>query len=289
MRLAHLIAMLFAALLTAPAEAGERFRVTVEGQGPDVILVPGLASSQEVWNATAERLRSTHRVHRVRIAGFAGEPAGGNSGGDVAASVAEDLAAYIAENRLRAPAVIGHSLGGEIALMLAARHPDAVGRVMVVDALPFFSLLIDPAATAETMRPQADRMRDAMMAQSAEQLAAAQPAMIARLMKSASGRPAAIAAALASDRGVTLRAMHELMVTDLRPELGRITAPLTVLYAWDAAFGIPPPAVDGLFRGAYRQAAGARLERIDDSFHFIMVDQPAVFGAAVDRFLGQAR
>lgn len=286
MRLPHLINALLAALLfMTPAHAEPRFRVTVEGQGPDVILIPGLASSQEVWDVTAERLKATRRVHRVRIAGFSGDPAGANANGRVVAPVVEALAGYIAENRLRAPAVIGHSLGGEVALALAARHPEAVGRVMVVDALPFFSLLMNPAATPEAMRPQADMMRDMMIAQSAEEAAAAQPAIIARLMKNPAGRPAAVAAALTSDRGVTIRAMHELMVTDLRPELGRIGVPLTVVYAYDTAFGMGPEAIDRLFRTAYENADGARFERIDGSFHFIMIDQPAAFAAAVDRFV----
>ena len=52
----------------------DRLSVEVVGAGPDVILIPGLASSREVWRATADRLKATHRVHLVQLAGFAGEP-----------------------------------------------------------------------------------------------------------------------------------------------------------------------------------------------------------------------
>lgn len=283
---AALFLLLFAATHAVAAEpAAPRFTVTVQGSGPDVILIPGLASSTAVWDATAARLRTRHRVHLVQVAGFAGAPVAGNAEGPIVEPLVEALAAYIRDNRLRAPAVIGHSLGGETALMLAARHPEAVGRVMAVDSLPFYSLLFNPTATVEAVRPQADAMRDALLAQTDAQAAAAAEGSIARLVRTEAARAAPIAWGRASDRSVVARAVHELITTDLRPELGRIRAPLTVLYAYDPLYGVPAEAIDGLFRSAYANAAGATLQRIDGSFHFIMLDQPEAFAAAVDRFL----
>ncbi|MEA3016675.1 MAG: hypothetical protein QOI38_1397 [Sphingomonadales bacterium] len=283
---AALFLLLFAVTHALAAEpAPPRFTVTVQGSGPDVILIPGLSSSAAVWDATAERLKARHRVHLVQVAGFAGAPVAGNAEGLVVAPLADALAAYITEHRLRAPAVIGHSLGGETALMLAARHPEAVGRVMAVDSLPFYSLLFNPAATVESVRPQADAMRAALLGQSDDQAAAAVTASMARLVRTEAARAAPIAWGRASDRGVVARVIHELITTDLRPELGRIRAPLTVLYGWDPLYGVPAEAIDGIFRSAYANAPGATLQRIDGTFHFIMFDQPEAFAAAVDRFL----
>jgi|GEM_PF-1034179 len=89
-------------------------------------------------------------------------------------------------------------------------------------------------------------------------------------------------AALASDRSVTAQAVRALMTTDVRPELHRITAPLTIVYVWHRAYGVAAEAIDELFRTAYFGASGIRLERIDGSFHFIMFDQPAAVAAAVN-------
>lgn len=75
------------------------------------------------------------------------------------------------------------------------------------------------------------------------------------------------------------------MTTDLRPELPRIRAPLTVLYAHDKAYGFTPAQVDTNFRKVYAQANTARFVRVDDSFHFVMVDQPGPFARAVEDFL----
>jgi pimeloyl-ACP methyl ester carboxylesterase len=78
--------------------------------------------------------------------------------------------------------------------------------------------------------------------------------------------------------------MFEVMITDMRGEIGAITTPMTVLYAYDAAMG-PQAQVDALYQGAYAPADGARLVRIDGALHFLMLDQPEAFHAAVAEFL----
>ena len=100
----------------------------------------------------------------------------------------EELAAYIEDEKLQRPAVIGHSLGGEAAVMLAARHPEAVARVMIVDAFPFYPLSMNPAATVEWVRPIADGMKAQLLAQTPEQFASGQETSLARLIKSDAAR-----------------------------------------------------------------------------------------------------
>ena len=291
------LAVFLAAALLAPAittamppdaaasTTGNRFSVTVQGRGPDVILVPGLGSGPDVWTATVAQLTATRRVHVVKVAGFAGEPAGANASGEITGPLAAQLAQYIHTEKLASPAVIGHSLGGEVALMLAARHPDRVGRVMVVDALPFYSLLLDPSATADGMKPRASAFRDAILQAPAAQARAMQSTVIAGLVKTASARPPIVDAALASDRRVLAQATYEIMTTDLRPELSRIRAPLTVVYAYDPVYPMPSTQVDTNFRAVYAGAPSAHFVRVDDSFHFVMIDQPQAFAKAVERFL----
>ena len=261
--------------------------VQTQGSGTDVILIPGLASSRDVWADLASDLRKNHRVHLVELAGFAGTPAIPNPGGKVVAPAADAIAEYIHTQHINAPAIVGHSLGGEIALMLGARHPDRVGRLMIVDALPFYTLMIDPAATSETAARQATTMRDWLLAQSPEQIEESQKIAIARLAKTESVRPALVAAGIHSDRKTVANAVYELMITDLRPELGRITAPIEVVYAYDPLFGIPAASVDKMYRHAYASAKDVQFTRIDDSFHFVMLDQPERFTRAVESFLNK--
>lgn len=238
---------------------------------------------------TAEQLKVTHRVHLIQLNGFAGSTVGENARGNVVAPFVEELSRYIDAAHIKSPAIIGHSLGGEAALMLAARHPASVGRVIVVDALPFYSLMLNPMATPESVGPQAAALRDAMLAASPAQVAAMQPAVIARLVKTRSQQPAIVAASLSSDRSVVARATYELMTTDVPSELFRVAAPVTVIYAYDANYGVPSEKIDALYRNAYAKLKGTQFARIDDSYHFVMLDQPARFRQAIDAALSVNR
>jgi pimeloyl-ACP methyl ester carboxylesterase len=272
----------------ADFESG-RFHVRIDGpEHPvgDVILIPGLSSSPEVFDALTEQLKGRYRVHRLHIQGFAGAPAEDNASGPVAAPVAEDLARYIAEQGLDKPAVIGHSMGGTIGMMLAARHPDAVGKLMVVDMIPFMGGMFGgPGATAESVAPMADQIYAGMSTGPEEAYRAQSAAAVTGMIATEAARAGPLEDAASSDRQVSASAFRELIVTDLRPELARITAPTTVLYVKFNDPRMTPEITDGIYRASFATLPGAALKRIDDSAHFIMLDQPAVFAAEVNAFL----
>src|SRR3982751_4929229 len=119
----------------------QRIGVTVIGTGPDVVLIPGLSSTPAVWASTMAALPG-YRYHLIHVSGFAGRPAGANAQGNYLAPVAEEIARYIREAHLDHPAVVGHSMGGSWTIMLAARHPELVGKAMVVDMLPYLRIML---------------------------------------------------------------------------------------------------------------------------------------------------
>lgn len=272
----------------ADFESG-RFHVRVDGpEHPvgDVILIPGLSSSPHAFDLLTEELKGRYRVHRLHVQGFAGAAAEDNATGPVAAPVAEDLARYIAEQGLNKPAVIGHSMGGTIGMMLAARHPDSVGKLMVVDMIPFMGAMFGaPGATAESVAPMADQIHTAMSTSPREQYQQQADAQIVAMINTEALRAGPLEDSRKSDQQVSSSAYRELIVTDLRPELGRITAPTTVLYVRFNDPRMTNDMVDGIYRASYATLPGATLTRIDDSAHFIMLDQPARFAAEVNAFL----
>ena len=272
------------AACAAPLVERERVTIAVEGSGPDLVLIPGLSSPRAVWDATAAKLKDDHRLHIVQVRGF-GDAAGPNAEGPVLDPMMHDIAAYIGQcvtgAGRPAPAIIGHSLGGLTGLMLAAREPGTVGKLMVVDSLPFFGMLFGPTATVAAVEPQAAAMRTML---AARPNAEADERTLQIMSATDAGRAQVRAWTATADAKVAAQLMYDDMTTDLRPEIGAIAAPLTVLYPLDAS-AMPGDRVDSLYKGAFAAAKDATLKRIDGSRHFIMLDQPEAFARAVDAFL----
>jgi len=259
----------------------DRISVVTRGTGPDIILVPGLASHRDVWTGVADTLDDRYRLHLVQVNGFAGAAPGANADGPVSAPVAEEIERYIRESSLTRPAVIGHSMGGSIGMMLAARHPGSVGRLMVVDMTPVMAVMFGPAAdTPEKLRTVADGMRDTILASTS---------MLEGMFSTMTRVPAMKAALLQnvrdSHRATVANAFRELIVTDLRPELGRITAPTTLLYVIPPNIPMSVAEFDAGTRQGFASLPSARLIKIENSAHFIQFDQPARFVAEVDAFM----
>jgi pimeloyl-[acyl-carrier protein] methyl ester esterase len=287
-RLVLALTFLLAGLAPAmPAAAApfrsERITVETRGRGPDVILIPGLASTPIVWRRTADRLDDSHRVHLITVKGFGETGAGANAVGAVSAPAAAEIRRYIAEQGLNRPAIIGHSLGGQIALRVAADGGPRVGRVMVVDAAPFFPALISADASSQDIEPIARIAYQTLLFLGDE-------ALRSGLGGNLGGAADSLFGTLGwqgGDRRVLAQGLYEVMTTDLRRRLTDITAPVTVVYGWSADDRSPRNHIDALFRAAYRSLrTPARFERIEGAEHMVMIDQPTRFIAAVERFLG---
>lgn len=294
------LALLFAALAAAPAAAAasapaqaqapaftsERIGVTVVGSGPDVVLIPGLTSSPEVWASTVAAVPG-YRYHLVHVSGFAGRPAGANASGAVLEPVAEEIARYIREQRLSRPALVGHSLGGSWAMMVGGRHPALVSRVMVVDMMPFMAAMFGgPTATVETIRPMAEQFRRGITTPQSEQVRRQQAeGTIAGMVRTEALRAGPVQHSVTSDLAVVAQAMYDLITTDLRPEVARIGVPLTVLWVTPPNAPVTQEQMTTFYAASYAGAQQGVVRQIPDSYHFIMFDQPEAFQRELRTFL----
>ena len=269
----------------APVTQLPHISITTMGKGSPVILIPGLSSPRAVYDGVAPAIAEHHAVYLVQLNGFGGDAPGANTQPGVIDGAIADLDGYIAKHKLQGAAVVGHSLGGLIGLDLARRHPADVGKLMVIDSLPYVGDIFLPGATVAQIEPTAKAIRDREIASYGKPADAAAATATANGLALKPDSRAKVAAWIKqADPRVTGEALYEDMTTDLRPEMATIATPITLVYPWSDQ--LPKDRADAFYKAEYAKAPHVTLVAVGDSAHFIMLDQPAAFQAAVDRFLG---
>jgi len=262
------------------------FRVEVTGSGPPVILIPGLASSGEAWAQVVTHLRARHTCHVITLAGFGGVPP---TSEPLLSAVKAELAAYVTSRRLEQPVIVGHSLGGTIALDFAAEHPRLAGPLVIVDALPFFAGIIPNITTLEDARPIVEGMRGALSAQTQTEYEAGVRAgtQTKAMVTRSSDHELLVRWGLTSDRRTVNATLVDLFATDLRDKLARVGAPTLVIgtwVGWQEAGGDRTGVVQR-FRDQYAELRRLHFAMSDTARHFVMLDDLPWFLAQLDGFL----
>ncbi len=240
------------------------FGVEVTGSGHPIIFIPGLGSPGEVWAETARRLEPSYECHVLTLSGFAGRPPIDEP---LSAAVRRDLVRYIRSRRLRDPIVVGHSMGGFIALWLAASSPANTGPVIIVDAGPALSGDLE----------EAKLLRERWVQASDEEFALRARYMYAGMASDPKRLEAISTLAARSDRKTIGDAIYEMMITDLTDRMPEIRSPVLFVLA------------DGPFQRRIRkQVEGVRdkeLVVVPRARHFVMIDAPDRFIEEIEAFL----
>ncbi|MFN4000173.1 alpha/beta fold hydrolase [Algoriphagus sp.] len=274
--------VLFGCLSTAFTQG---LAVQVSGKGPKIILIPGLASSGEVWDETVAELSKNHECHVLTLPGFGTNPKIVMPNGFL--STMESLITDYINTQAEKVTLIGHSLGGFLSLKLSRSLPDKISRAIIVDSFPFYSAAFNPAATEENMVAMATQMKQLMIAQSPEQYRAQQEASMPMMTTNKEKLPNAVSWSLESDRETTGQALYELMTADFRDELADVTTPILVLGAWHSgkAYGLTEESAKKTFESQYQLANNVQIEMAPTAHHFIMWDNPEWFIEKVSAFI----
>ncbi|WP_426687920.1 alpha/beta fold hydrolase [Rhodanobacter ginsengiterrae] len=257
--------------------------------GRAVILIPGLQGGPWVWQQTIAQLQKDHVVYAVTLAGFDGMPAPA-AGGDLFDRADASLKELIEQRKIDRPVLVGHSLGGTLALRFAGEHPELISGVVAVDGLPIFP----------GMERVGAEQRKAMAAQMQQQMGAATPeqfrAQSLGYMQKIGVIDPQLAARYApmnarSDIKASAEYMAEDLASDGRAGLKNANVPILEISPYNAPdFSTPPMVMSEAQKTAYYQsllanAPNAKVVSISPSRHFVMLDQPAKFQQALDHFL----
>lgn len=272
-----LILLAFGALcMNVFGQGTEPFQVKVTGHGNKaIIFIPGFASSGAVWDDTRQLFEKDHICYTLTMAGFAGVPVRGEA---TFQAWEKAIAQYIQQHKISKPVIIGHSMGGAMALAIAADYPDLPSQVVVVDALPFLAAMRDPSAQANdkvdcsASIAQFKAMPDAQFMQM-------QQGTMAMLMADTTHRREAIDWSAKSDRAVFAGMFCDFSNTDLRSKLSAVKCPALILL--ESYFANFKPAIDDQYKllktGDYRYAT--------KGLHFIMYDDKDWYDAQLKSFV----
>ncbi|MEQ3656680.1 MAG: alpha/beta hydrolase [Dokdonia sp.] len=261
---------LFLTLPTFAQSESTPIHVQVTGKGQPLLLIPGFTVPGSIWDPMVKELEKNYECHVVTLAGFGGKaPISFPWLPKVNTAIKE----YILKNNLKNTSVVGHSLGGTIALWLASQSQIELNHIILVDALPAAGALMIPNYNPENLvyeSPYNDQQL-AMDAIAFEQMATA-------MSKGMSLEPAAQQKIknwmLQSDRKTYVYGYTDYLKLDLREALKQIDIPVTIIAA-SQPYG--EAMVKQTYSDQYANLKDYNLVVAQDSAHFIMLDKPNWF------------
>ena len=250
---------------------------------------PGLATPGSVWNDTVARFRASRTCYVVSIAGFGGLPPVPKTEHFLAA-VRDAVIGYLRARKIEHPVIVGHSIGGVLALDIGSADPDLPGGLVIVDSLPYLAALLGQGVeTPMSVRVKAMAAGASLAAETPTEFANSQKQLVGSMVTDPAKAGALAAQMGRSDPATAGQAVSERMSRDLRPELGAIKCPVLVLAALGDKIGggLKPADVQAAYHAQYANLPQARFQFFERSRHFIMLDDPQGFGDALAHALAR--
>lgn len=253
-----------------PAAAAIRLHVAESGDGPPLVLLHGLGASNEDWEYQLAAFSARYRCIAPDLRGFGLSPKAGNYS---VPRFAADVWALLDAQGIGRFGLIGHSMGGAVALQMAVEQPQRVDRLVLADTLPSFCansmgkrmLFATRYATMGLLGPK--RLAGAI----AQKLFPNPDQFALRERVRLRG--------LANDRGVYLETIRSLVTWSVLDRLDRVSMPALVLAAEQDYF---PRSDAEAFAAALPDA---RLIVFPGTHHALPLEAPQEFNAAVLEFL----
>lgn len=258
------------------AQTAYSFSVTISGAGTEaIIFIPGFACSSDVWNETKVQYEKDHTCYTLTMPGFAGVPAEENPGFE---AWEKEIAAFISEKKIAKPVIVGHSMGGGLAMALAADYPELVSKIVVVDALPCLAALSNPSFQADPHNDCSPVVAQ-MSALNDEQFYQMQKSGIGRLMADTGKAEEVISWSVKSDRRTFATMYCDFLNTDLREKTGKIQCPALILL--EAPFAAYKTGIEEQFKNLKT----AQLRYATKGLHFIMFDDTEWYLTQLNQFI----
>jgi len=253
--------------------------VEKNGDGSPILWLPGFTSPGTVWEGTLVKMEDSYENHVVSYAGFNGNAP---IGFPWYQQVKEALIEYIEKEELMDVILVGHSMGGDLAIDLAVHFPDRIDKTILVDALPCIRALMMPDVPASQLQydsPYNNRMLE-MDETAFDQTA---QMMASNMSLNQDKTPLLKQWILEADRETYVYGFTDLLKLDLRESLKEIKIPTLVLAA-----SFPNKAmVTKNMEEQFANLTDKEIRVVEESKHFIMYDQPEWLANQINSFLAE--
>lgn len=272
-----LVCSLFIASHSLGNEGNFSFKVDKSGNGSRaVILIPGFASSGEVWKETADFLGENFICYTLTMPGFAGvEPEENPSFEGWKNSIAD----FIKDKNLQNPILIGHSMGGGLALAVAADFPDLVGKIVIVDAVPALQALSNPNFNENNPADCAPIINQ-FLSLNDENFYQMQKMSVPGLSTDSTKHEMMINWSIQSDRSTFATIYCDFWNTDLREKIKNIQCPSLILLE------APFIHINAQIEEQYKHLKTSNIQYANQGLHFIMYDDKDWYFSQINNFLG---
>jgi pimeloyl-ACP methyl ester carboxylesterase len=252
------------------------FDIKISGKGKQsIIFIPGFASSGEVWNETKFTYEKDFTCYTLTMAGFAGvKPQPNPSFANWETSIAN----YIKENNIEKPIIIGHSMGGGLALAIASDYPDLIKKIVIVDALPCLQALSNRSFKSSE-NPDCSQLVNQITSQTVDQFYQMQKNFVSSLVADTSKQELVISWSVNSDRNTFAEMYCDFTNTDLRQKIENIKCSSLILL--EDSFKTIKPAIEE----QYKNLKNANFQYSTKGFHFIMYDDKEWYLNQLNNFL----
>jgi len=248
------------------------------GQGKPILFLPGFTTPGSIWKETVENLTLERKSYLVSYAGF-----NGNDPIEMPwySSIKNSIIEYIKLNNLSDIIIIGHSMGGNLAVDIASELPDNVAKIIIVEALPCMREVMMPNVPAESLYYDSP-YNEQMLSMDDQQFNKMAAMMASNMTFNKDKEDVLTNWILAADRKTWVYGFTDLLKLDLRNVLNKVKCETLILGA-----SFPDVKIaKANYESQYSNLSNKTILMASNSKHFLMFDQPEWFYKTVNDFLG---
>jgi len=252
-------------------------KVEIIGKGKPIFYLPGFTVPGSIWKETTENLSLKRKSYLFSYAGFNGNKP---IGMPWYMSIKNSIIKYINENNLNEIIIIGHSMGGNLAVDIASELPSKISKIIIVESLPCMREIMMPNVPAENL--YYDSPYNKQMLEMDDQQFKKMALMMATNMTCNKKKVETLTNwILEADRETWVYGYTDLLKLDLRNILNQVKCESLII---GASFPDLKIAKEN-YENQYSKLSNKTIIMASNSKHFVMFDQAKWFYETLNDFL----